>query len=56
MRSQVYDYDRLCPTDDLLGTTEVFFTQEKLEMDEKHGGQKVGGTCTVWQWVHAYSP
>lgn len=44
MSPQVFDYDRLCPTDDLLGTTEVFFTTERLETDEKHGGQQVSST------------
>lgn len=39
---QVFDYDRLCPVDDMLGVAEVFFTTEKLETDEK-GAQKVGG-------------
>lgn len=37
----MYDYDRLCPTDDLLGTAEVYFTEEDIETDVKTGGQKV---------------
>jgi hypothetical protein len=37
----VYDYDRLCPTDDLLGTAEVFFSEEALETDPVTGGEKV---------------
>lgn len=37
----MYDYDRLCPTDDLLGTAEVFFTEEVIETDNKTGGQEV---------------
>jgi hypothetical protein len=49
MCPQVFDYDRLCPTDDLLGTAEVYFTEEHLEEDEETGGQKVGccGTTIV---------
>jgi hypothetical protein len=64
LRSQVYDYDRLCPTDDLLGTTEVFFTEEELEKDKKHHGQKVSeldplqfgcaGVCQRWPCLHAH--
>lgn len=37
----MFDYDRLCPTDDLLGTAEVFFTEEEIQMDEETQGQKV---------------
>jgi hypothetical protein len=37
----VYDYDRLCPTDDLLGTAEVFFSAEAIETDPATGGEKV---------------
>jgi len=49
---QVYDYDRVMPVDDLLGTTEVYFSEEEIvdtEVVEKgeNGsadikGQKVG--------------
>lgn len=38
---QVYDYDRLCPTDDLLGTAELFFSEEAIESDPATGGEKV---------------
>jgi hypothetical protein len=38
---QVFDYDRLCPTDDLLGTAEVFFSEEAIEKDPATGGEKV---------------
>lgn len=41
---QVYDYDRLMPTDDLLGTAEVYFTHESIENDLDTGGQKVSSS------------
>jgi hypothetical protein len=52
----VFDYDRLCPTDDLLGTAEVFFSEEAIETDPTTGGEKVriarwsgcGGTGSVF--------
>jgi hypothetical protein len=42
---QVFDYDRLCPTDDLLGTAEVFFSEEAIETDPTTGGEKVRIGC-----------
>jgi hypothetical protein len=42
----VYDYDRLCPTDDLLGTAEVFFSEEAIETDPATGGEKVSCAAT----------
>lgn len=61
---QVYDYDRLCPTDDMLGVAEVFFTTETLETDMETGAQKVGGSglagrgraCAVRIAVRAAGP
>lgn len=44
----MYDYDRLCPTDDLLGTAEVYFSEEIIETDPKTGGQKVSWGV-VWR-------
>ncbi|KAF8055094.1 SYT1 [Scenedesmus sp. PABB004] len=38
---KVYDYDRLCPTDDLLGTAEVFFTTESIQGDAATGQKLV---------------
>eukprot|EP00882_Tetradesmus_deserticola_P015191 GHRQ01016176.1.p1 GENE.GHRQ01016176.1~~GHRQ01016176.1.p1 ORF type:complete len:457 (+),score=182.70 GHRQ01016176.1:470-1840(+) len=45
---KVYDYDRLRPTDDLLGTAEVFFSQEAIETDPVTGGEKVVYHLADW--------
>ncbi|WIA39496.1 hypothetical protein OEZ86_005594 [Tetradesmus obliquus] len=45
---KVYDYDRLCPTDDLLGTAEVFFSEEAIESDPATGGEKVAYHLADW--------
>eukprot|EP00878_Enallax_costatus_P009636 GHUV01010067.1.p1 GENE.GHUV01010067.1~~GHUV01010067.1.p1 ORF type:complete len:515 (+),score=110.80 GHUV01010067.1:357-1901(+) len=49
---KVYDYDRLCPTDDLLGMAEVYFSEEVIETDPKTGGQKVVYKLADWIQEH----